>query len=244
MIILFQTHFHEKILEDEGVMNIEISMDLLAGKAAEHARKSKKMSKYGSMVSVTPPPNEYKTSISPNKSSKNIAADSIKSMTSLDPEIIVEKSEVDSNAGSSAKNTPRGDHDSHELVNIDPSRAPSREGSVSIMGKAFVKKDDQYYIEEIKRDQSSMHQTIDSNQNPGPGFIQDIQDVEDVLFEIQNTYSNLDIKVKDQISRFTSEMNNKFNELSKAIEFTNNQMNVYMQMMNTDIDIIKLSNMP
>lgn len=225
-------------------MNIEISMELLAGKAAEHARKAKKMSKFNSMVSVTPPPNEYKLSISSNKSTNNVVADSMKNASSLDPEIIFEKSEVDSNAGSSVKNTPRDDHDSPGLVNTDPSHVPGRKASVSIIGKAFVKKDDQYYIEEIKRDQSSIHQSIDSNKNSGPGFIQDIQDVEDVLFEIQNNYSNLDTKVRDQISRFTNEINNKFNDLSTSIEFTNNQMNVYMQMMNTDIDIIKHSNMP
>jgi hypothetical protein len=120
----------------------------------------------------------------------------------------------------------------------------NKKDSSSNSGKAFVKKDNQYFIEEITKDPSAILQSVDShNVIAVPGFIQEIQEVEDVLFEIQNNYTNLDLKVKDQISKFTNDMNNKFNELLKSVEFTNNQMNVYFQMMNADIDLIKRSKM-
>jgi hypothetical protein len=218
-------------------------MELLAGNAYETVRKGQRGSKFN-QNSYTPPPNESKTTVSSHKSSKNISVDDVKNISTFDPQVIVEKSEVDSNGPSSPKSTPKETSIKQNSGNTDQTQLSNRKDYASNSGKAFVKKDNQYFIEEITKDPSSTLQSVDSyNGLAVPGYIQEIQEVEEVLFEIQNNYTNLDLKVKDQISKFTNDMNNKFNELLKSVEFTNNQMNVYFQMMNTDIDIIKKSKM-
>lgn len=109
--------------------------------------------------------------------------------------------------------------------------------SLSAFGKAFVKTNDQYQIQEIRRKDSSHRgstNTIDANK-----FINDIRDVEEVLFDLQNNYVNLEAKVKDQVQRFSEKIQSQVNVIDRNVEFTNNQMNVYMQMIHQDLEILK-----
>ena len=66
-----------------------------------------------------------------------------------------------------------------------------------------------------------------------------MMEVEDVLFSLQNDYVNLESKVEQKIKEYSHTIESKITDLSKNIEFTNNQMNVYMQMIHQDLEKLK-----
>jgi len=228
--------FHQKVLEDEGVANLELSVELLANLAAENVRKKKGKSKFQKSKAHSQYQNESTSNVS---SMQKLSLESQKHLSTLEPDVIMEKSECESNTGSSVRQSPKNATEGGSQKVIDSlEKAPDvSRPSTKQLGKGFVKKDGQFYIEEAKIDNSSIMQSVDSNKNMN--FIPDMQDVEEVLFDIQNNYVNLDKKVEDQILKFTRNIENKMNELNKAVEFSNNQMNLYMQMMNQDIEGIK-----
>ena len=103
--------------------------------------------------------------------------------------------------------------------------------------KAFVKNEGQYTIQEFRRYDTGYKpaNTIDSKVN----FIPDMKDVEEVLFDIQNSYVNLEAKTREQVKAFWDKIQNQYNEIEKQVQFTNNQMNIYMQMIHQDLEVIK-----
>ena len=234
---------HEKILSDEGVWNIEISMELLGGQMAKVTGKE-----------YHPPQNVNKASsqavgkqtFQESKSSKHIVS-------------VESEKDNDGNKNNSIPEREDFEEESEKLSNESPS--PNKEiqklrpesvlnnndGSVENLGgadtigpsfkKAFVKKEGQYQIQEFRRYDTGYKpaNTIDSK----TGFIPDIKDVEEVLYDLQNNYINLETKVKEQIKSFCDKIQNQYNEIEKQIEFTNNQMNIYMQMIHQDLEIMK-----
>jgi hypothetical protein len=234
-------HFHDKILHDEGVGNLEISMEILAEKAADISRKVNLKRMYNTAKQTSGGLSVQNLMISPaNNSSKNI--DTIQSAgdTLLNPDIILEKSEVDSLSNSSARVTPKKkelDTISVTEVNIKTDNHSSLANTSSQhFGKAFVKKDDQYCIEEFRRNDSAFKKSEANNSNP---YIDDMMEVEDVLFSLQNDYVNLEKRVEERVKEYSKTIESKINDLSKNIEFTNNQMNVYMQMIHQDLEKLK-----
>lgn len=234
-------HFHDKILHDEGVGNLEISMEILAEKAADISRKVNLKKLYNTNKQTSGGVSLNKLVVSDaNGSSKNI--DTIQSAgdSLLNPDVIIEKSEVDSISNSSARMTPnKKELDTISVTEVNPkTEHQSTLGKTSSQhfGKAFVKKDSQYCIEEFRREDSAIKKSEANNSNP---YIEDMMEVEDVLFSLQNDYVHLEKKVEERIKDFSQTIESKITDLSKNIEFTNNQMNVYMQMIHQDLEKIK-----
>ena len=234
--------FHQKVLDDEGVSNLELSIELLSGLAADTVRRKRgRNSKY---------PKAKSSSFQENKveevkiTTQKVSLGSNKAISTLDPEVIMEKSENDSNGQSSIQPTPREDlnlpQENIEILEKSSvnTLSPNLSKSSTIhAGKGFLKKEGQYFIEELKIDTSSKINSVGSNKRNN--FIQDMQEVEEVLFDVQNNYMNLEKKIEEQLNFFTSKLENKINSLSKSVEFSNNQMNVYMQMFNQDLESLK-----
>ncbi|CAI2363698.1 unnamed protein product [Moneuplotes crassus] len=237
--------FHRRVLEDEGTTNLELSCELLANLASDSVRKlGNKKSKYGKIKSHSQHNQDY--SKAPNMSHNLSVPSGSKQMVSLEHEVIMEKSEVESVGESSAIRSSPGDSskaiaDSSKAIgasNASISLQAPQNSSLDIRnpklsGKAFIKAGDQYQIEEFKRENSG-NPSLSST--PNMPFIHDMQEVEDVLFDLQNNYVNLEAKLDSHYLAFTQGVETKVNELAKAVEFSNNQMNVYMQMLGQQME--------
>lgn len=241
--------YHDRILNDEGVGDLEISMDILAGKAANLSRKKNMKALFQKKIINSMESYDNKLSISSNKSNRNM--DTISSapiQDELEHDVILEKSEVDSPSNSSAKASESSQV--KHTITINESDAqdtqkpkgsqkniPMRKNNSAIFGKAFVQKDGQYHIEELKKPDSLFKQSAASHTETN--FINDMQEVEEVLFNVQNNYVHMETKVRDQIRSYTEDIQNKMNDMTQNIESSNNQMNVYMQMLHQDIEQLK-----
>lgn len=196
--------FHEKILNDEGVSNIEISMDLLGGQAAQAVRKSKRKVNYQKMMSAQVPENKHMTLSSAKSSVQNGTIESAKNVSSLDPDmIIMEKSEVDSNLPSSMQGTPKK-HPS-DLVDNEYKVAVSEAEGSEAKEKHGNKETNKPFIKLATQRNTTRNEVPSAlksfEQSHGGHIGQELHELEDMVYDLQNSFSTFETKMKDTVNQ-------------------------------------------